>query len=112
MTYYIFNTEEEALLAEQQIISNVRDWITTNVPDALSSDGSKLRGRNAKTGEFVDVYTTRWAIPQQITDGRWVFPKPTPNITAPIPVEIFLSDVIANEITYNPNWFSSNEILA
>lgn len=29
------------------------------------------------TGEVVpDALTTRWAIPQQITDGRWVFPSP------------------------------------
>lgn len=99
MTYYIFNTEEEALLAEEQIVTNVRNWVETNVPDALSSDGSKLRGRNAKTGEFVDVYTTRWAIPQQIIDGQWVFLKPTSNRTFPIPVEIFVSGIVANEIT-------------
>ena len=109
MTYYVFNTEAEALSAEQQIVDNVRNWVAANVPDALSADGTKLRGRNAKTGEFVDAFTTRWAIPQQIADGRWVFTKPTPEKTAPIPVEVFLQNVVAAESAYDVAWFPETD---
>ena len=105
MIYYIFNTEQEALAAEQQIVDNVRQWVVANVPDALSEDGLKLRGRNAKTGEFTDAYTTRWAVPQQIVDGRWVFTKPTAEKTSPIPVEVFINGITASENEYNSDWF-------
>lgn len=105
MIYYVFNTEAEALSAEQQIVDNVRNWVAANVPDALSADGTKLRGRNAKTGEFVDAFTTRWAIPQQIADGRWVFTKPTQEKTAPIPVAVFVANVIASETEYDAAWW-------
>ena len=109
MIYYLFNTEQEALAAEQQIVDNVRQWVSDNVPDALSEDGLKLRGRNAKTGEFTDAYTTRWAIPQQIVDGRWVFSKPTAEKTAPIPVAVFTAGVVAEEANYDENWFPGDE---
>lgn len=108
MIYYIFNTEQEAVTAEQQIINNVRQWVVANVPDALSEDGTKLRGRNAATGQLVDVFTIRWAIPQQINDGRWVFPKPTTEKTSPIPVEIFIENVSSSEEEFNNSWWSNN----
>lgn len=110
MIYYVFNTEAEALSAEQQIVDNVRNWVAANVPDALSADGKKLRGRNAKTGEFVDAFTTRWAIPQHIADGRWVFPKPIQEKTDPIPVEVFIAGVEATEEEYNDTWFVADDI--
>jgi hypothetical protein len=108
MIYYIFNTEQEALAAEQQIVDNVRRWVAANVPDALSEDGLKLRGRNAKTGEFTDAYTTRWAVPQQIVDGRWVFAKPKSEKTSPIPVEVFVNNISAAEAEYDTGWFHDN----
>lgn len=108
MTYYVFNTEAEALSAEQQIVDNVRNWVAANVPEALSEDGTKLNGRNAKTGEFVDVFTTRWAIPQQIADGRFVFTKPTQAKTSPIPVEVFISGVVSIEEEHNETWFETD----
>ena len=111
MIYYIFNTEQEALAAEQQIVDNVRQWVAANVPDALSEDGLKLRGRNAKTGEFTDAYTTRWAVPQQIVDGRWVFTKPTAEKTAPIPVAVFITGIVAEEAIRDENWFEQEEYL-
>ena len=111
MIYYIFNTEQEALAAEQQIVDNVRQWVAANVPDALSEDGLKLRGRNAKTGEFTDAYTTRWADPQQIVDGRWVFTKPTAEKTAPIPVAVFINGIVAEEAIRDENWFEQEEYL-
>lgn len=109
MIYYIFNTEQEALVVEQQIVDNVRQWVAANVPDALSEDGTKLRGRNAKTGELTDIYTTRWAIPQQILDGRWVFAKPTAEKTAPIPIEVFITGIVSEEAAYDANWFPQEE---
>jgi hypothetical protein len=39
--------------------------------------GYSKPGVNARTGEVVpDALTTRWASPQQIADGRWVFASP------------------------------------
>jgi hypothetical protein len=61
MKYKIFATEAEALAAEATLSQEM---------------GYAKPGVNAKTGQPVpDVLTLRWAIPQQITDGRWVFPS-------------------------------------
>lgn len=108
MLYYIFTTEQEALAAEQRIVDNVRTWVQANVPEALSEDGQSLRGRNAATLEFVDVYTTRWAIPFQIPSGQWVFLKPTTEKTAPIPVEVFINAVAADEAEFDPSWLETD----
>lgn len=63
MKYRIFNTEQEAIDAEAQIAQAI---------------GCIKVGVNAKTGESQPQkqLTERWAIPQQIADGRWVFPSP------------------------------------
>jgi len=63
MKYRIFNTEQEAAAAEAQVAHDV---------------GCIKVGVNAKTGlpEPDKQATERWAIPQQIADGRWVFPSP------------------------------------
>lgn len=62
MKYRIFDTEEEAITAEKAISTTM---------------GYIKPGVNAATGEVVpDALTTRWAVPQQIEDGRWVFPSP------------------------------------
>ena len=63
MKYRIFNTEAEALAAEAEVAQAM---------------GLAKVGVNAKTGqpEPDKQVTERWAIPQQITDGRWVFPSP------------------------------------
>lgn len=62
MKYLAFNTEAEALENEAQISARM---------------GYAKTGINAATGEVVpDALTLRWAIPQQITDGRWVFISP------------------------------------
>ena len=63
MKYRIFNTEQEALEAEIQVAHAI---------------GCIKVGTNAKTGEPEPQKqaTERWAIPQQIVDGRWVFPSP------------------------------------
>jgi hypothetical protein len=62
MKYKVFATEAEAIAAEAIISQGM---------------GYAKPGVNAKTGDIVpDVLTLRWAVPQQITDGRWVFPSP------------------------------------
>lgn len=62
MKYRVFNTEAEAIAAEAQISAAM---------------GYTKPGINAATGEVQpDVLTVRWAVPQQITDGRWVFQSP------------------------------------
>ena len=63
MKYRVFNTEAEAIAAEAQVAADI---------------GCIKVGVNAKTGLPAPEAqaTTRWAIPQQIADGRWVFPSP------------------------------------
>lgn len=63
MKYRVFNTEAEAIAAEAQVAADI---------------GCVKVGTNAATGlpDPTAQATERWAIPQQITDGRWVFPSP------------------------------------
>jgi hypothetical protein len=62
MKYRIFETEAEAIVAEAAISAAM---------------GYAKPGINAKTGEVVpNALTLRWAVPQQIEDGRWVFLSP------------------------------------
>jgi hypothetical protein len=63
MKYRIFETEQDAIAAEAIIAASI---------------GCAIVGVNAKTGlpEPDKQQTTRWAIPRQIADGRWVFPSP------------------------------------
>jgi hypothetical protein len=63
MKYRVFNTEAEALTAEAQIANNM---------------GYSKIGTNAATGlpDPSAQVTERWAIPQEIADGRWVFVSP------------------------------------
>ena len=63
MKYRIFDTEEQALAAEAQVALGI---------------GCVKVGVNAKSGlpEPDKQATERWAIPQQIVDGRWVFVSP------------------------------------
>lgn len=62
MKYLVFDTEAEAVAAEAQISAGM---------------GFASPGLNAATGETVpEAPTVRWAVPQQIADGRWVFQSP------------------------------------
>ena len=63
MKYRVFDTEAEAIAAEAEIAQAI---------------GCIKVGVNAKTGQLApDKQTTeRWAIPQQIADGRWIFASP------------------------------------
>lgn len=62
MKYRVFATEQEAIDAEYAISKSM------NYPKP---------GVNAATSKIEpNVLTTRWATPQQIVDGRWVFVSP------------------------------------
>ena len=63
MKYRIFDTEQEALQAEEQISANM---------------GFVRIGLNAKTGEPEPdkQATVRWAVPKQTSGGQWVFASP------------------------------------
>ena len=63
MKYRVFNTEAEAIAAEAAISEAI---------------GCTKVGVNARTGqpEPTKQTTERWAVPQQILDGRWVFASP------------------------------------
>jgi hypothetical protein len=58
MKYRVFDTEAEAEAAQALIFSSMVVAETRNGQPVL------------------EPVTTRWAIPQQITDGRWVIPSP------------------------------------
>lgn len=63
MKYRVFQTEQEAIAAETLIAQEM---------------GCAIVGINART-QMPDEgaqQTIRWAIPEQIYDGRWVFPSP------------------------------------
>ena len=63
MKYWIYDTEADAVAAENAVSVSI---------------GCIIIGVNAATGLLAPEAqaTERWAIPQQIVDGRWVFPSP------------------------------------
>lgn len=62
MKYRVFDTEAEAIIAEKAISDGM---------------GYAKPGVNAATGAVVpEAVTSRWAIPVQIANGRWVFASP------------------------------------
>lgn len=98
MKYRIFETESEATEASQAVYAGlVREraavydglmekWNgsilpvdVTEWPDSsLTGEKFPIYGHRASDNQLIkqDGHTTSWAIPQQITDGRWVFPSP------------------------------------
>lgn len=62
MKYLVFNTLQEAEAAEALISQQM---------------GYPRAGINARSGDDEpSIVTDRWAVPQQILDGRWVLPSP------------------------------------
>ena len=62
MKYQVFDTEAEAISAEKAISDGM---------------GYSKPGVNAATGAVVpEAVTSRWAIPVQIANGKWVFASP------------------------------------
>ena len=87
MKYRVFNTEAEAIAAEAQVAAAI---------------GCIKVGVNAKTGLPAPEAqaTTRWAIPQQIADGRWVFPSP--DDTGVVPGDDWWPQIDADDL--NPSF--------
>ena len=87
MKYRVFNTEAEAIAAEAQVAAAI---------------GCIKIGINAKTGLPAPEAqaTTRWAIPQQIADGRWVFPSP--DDTGVVPGDDWWPQIDADDL--NPSF--------
>ena len=111
MIFYVFNTEAEAIAVENTIVTNIKTWVQTYSPDAIGPDGNSLKGRNAKTGEFINNYTTKWAIPVERLDGKWVFEKPTQKGLGPVPLSSVINGITATEEDFNSNWFPEIEDL-
>lgn len=109
MIYYVFDTEAEAITAENTVVTNIKTWVQTYSPDAIGPDGNSLKGRNAKTNELVNNYTTTWAIPAQRLDGKWVFQKPTQPALGPIPLVSVINGITATEAEYDESWFPDPE---
>lgn len=105
MIFYVFDTEAEAIAAENTIVTNIKTWVQTYSPDAIGPDGDSLKGRNAKTGELVNNYTIRWATPKERIDGKWVFSKPTQNRLGPAPLDSVINGVSATEEEFQIDWF-------
>ena len=102
MTYYFFDNEQDALNTEQKITENIKNWVIDNAPDALNEDGISLKGKNHKTGEWdSSVLTDKWAIPELTSTGKWVFIKPIQEKISPIPINIVLEGVTAEEKELN-----------
>ena len=87
MKYRVFDTEAEAIAAEAQVAAAI---------------GCIKVGVNAKTGLPAPEAqaTTRWAIPQQIADGRWVFPSP--DDTGVVPGDDWWPQIDADDL--NPSF--------
>ena len=111
MIFYVFDTEAEAIVAENTIVTNIKTWVQTYSPDAIGPDGNSLKGRNAKTGELVNNYTTKWAMPKERLDGKWIFQKPTQTALGPIPLASVINGITATEEEYNKSWFPELEEL-
>lgn len=94
MSYYIFQTEQEAAAAEAQIVANIRWWAQENAPEVVSPDGY-LRGRNAATGELSIAVTMRWDAPRPLPDGRFAILAPTSELVAPMPLDNALIGIAA-----------------
>ena len=98
MKYRIFDTEAEAAETSQAAYAAlVREraalyegllekWNGSIVPvdvtgwpdSSLTGDKFPVYGHRASDHKLMkqEGHTTSWAVPRQITDGRWVFPSP------------------------------------
>jgi hypothetical protein len=98
MKYLVFQAQFDAENAARKIYADavraradeldgmIDDWnngraktSVKNVPDdQIDGDRFPIYGRNAATHavETESGHTKAWAIPVQISDGRWVFPSP------------------------------------
>ena len=110
MIFYVFDTEAEAITAENTIVTNIKTWVETYSPSVVVN-GEAIKGRRPKTGEITNATTNKWADPKQRLDGKWVFQKPTDSNVTPIPLSSVIANVTANEEEFSSDWFPEPEIL-
>lgn len=99
MLYYIFETEQIALDAENYI---------------SQLGGAPLTGVNALTGthEPDKCKTIRWAIPQERLDGKWVFPYVGDDRISQFPqtiLDYFSTNFPHGKEEYDNSWFPEIE---
>lgn len=111
MIYYVFDTENEAIAAENLIVNNIKSWVETYTPSVINDSGDAIIGRRPQTGEVASGQTSRWAIPKERLDGKWVFQKPTAIHLGPIPLSTVISGVTAVEQAYEDSWFPEPEVI-
>ena len=95
MLYYVFDTEQLAVDAENYI-DNV--------------GGVPIIGVNAATGQSEPnaAKTERWAIPKQRLDGKWVFPYVGDELVAQYPEDVvnyFRDNFPHVKEEYDESWF-------
>ena len=106
MAYVLFDTEQGALVAEAQAVTNVRAYVSVHAPERLSADGT-LIGFNAASGDLApdSQHVERWAVPQQYVEG-WAWRVPTIEDIDPMPVQSFMDGVegvIVDDVTLLPS---------
>jgi len=96
--YYVFDDEQVALEAEATICRLA---------------GVPIKGVNARTGKVSDIgETTRWDVPLQRADGKWVFrrvPDDLQQTVGPDAIEQFRAAFPYTLEDYNEDWFPVEE---
>ena len=89
----------DALVADQQIVTNVVTYADVNTPERLASDQTIICF-NAATGALAPdaQHIERWAIPVEYVEG-WGFPKPEDNQVQPMTVAEVLAGVGGTEVS-------------
>lgn len=100
MIYLRFLDEQSALIAEQKIIQNIRNFIEQRIPERATSDGllsTDVKG-NVNSGVVV---TNKWATPEfNFELNAWIIPKPTQQEVGRVPIESVLNGVGGEEIEF------------
>lgn len=106
MIYLIFETQSDAEAALTQIDTKVREAVANYNSQAIDEGG--IIPRNAATGQLETnaTRTSSWAIAQQRLDGKWCFPKITPDYHPLFTGVDFLEEITCTEEEYNPDWFA------
>lgn len=90
MSHFFFDSELEALAAEALICANIRGFVQSNIPEALTEDGS-IRSRWANGSGYSWAVTSHWETPRETVDGKWAVLIPTFEMVAPVPLPVTLA---------------------
>lgn len=94
--FLIFSTQQEAELANQQIIDNIRHYLAQYLPDRVHPDGLvaiDLEGHPMTNAAI----TTDWGIPQEYQEG-WAIAKPEQKDVGRVPIASVLAGVGGTEL--------------